>query len=167
MRCRANALLEVNHSFAQKNYVDWKHDHLSEFVLTPPGARRTNGRRIAYRFVTRSLLILTPFYRLFYGSGKKRVPELELTPLTMAVWFMDDGSKSTNALYLNMQQFELGDQRRLLDQLREEWSLDGNLNRDKQYHRIRLSVESSLRFADLIRPHLLDEFGYKLPLMTP
>ncbi len=167
MRCRANALLEVNHSFTQKNYVDWKFDALSNLVQTPPKARRTNGRRVAYRFVTRSLPVLTPFYRLFYEDGRKRIPELELTPLTMAVWFMDDGSKSRNALYLNTQQFELGDQRRLLDQLRGQWSLEGNLNRDKQYHRIRLSVRSSLRFTHLIEPHLLEEFRYKLPSVTP
>ena len=30
---------------------------------------------------------------------------LELTPLSMATWLMDDGSKSRNAVYLNTQQF--------------------------------------------------------------
>ena len=71
MRCKANALLEINHSIHQRTYVDWKFRHLAEFVSTPPRQRMGNGGRIAYRFVTRSLPELTPFYRLFYGSGEK------------------------------------------------------------------------------------------------
>lgn len=100
MRCKANALLEINHSVHQKTYVDWKFLHLKEFVSTPPRQRMSNGGRIAYRFVTRSLPELTPFYRSFYRLGRKGVPEVELTPLTMAVWLMDDGSRSRRALYL-------------------------------------------------------------------
>jgi LAGLIDADG DNA endonuclease family len=73
MRCKTNALLEVNHSSNQRGYVDWKYQHLADLVRTPPRTRTGNGGRIAYRFVTRSLEQLTPYFRLFYGSGKKRV----------------------------------------------------------------------------------------------
>jgi hypothetical protein len=79
MRCKTNALLEVNHSIAQQAYVDWKYRHLAEFVATPPKVRRGNGDRTACRFVTRSLPALTPYHRLFYESGRKQVPELELS----------------------------------------------------------------------------------------
>src|SRR6266516_6996169 len=91
MRCKTNALLEINHSFAQRSYVDWKFSHLADLVRTPPKPRKGNGRRVAYRFVTRSLPLLTPYFRLFYGAGRKRVPKMELDPLALAVWFMDDG----------------------------------------------------------------------------
>jgi LAGLIDADG DNA endonuclease family len=94
MRCKTNALLEVNHSVHQQFYVDWKYRHLEPLVSTPPKLWKGNGNRIACRFVTRSLPELTPYYRLFYESGRKRIPELKLSPLTMAVWFMDDGCKS-------------------------------------------------------------------------
>ncbi len=106
MRCKTNALLEINHSFHQRGYVDWKYRHLADLVRTPPKARRSNGTRIAYRFVTRSLSELTPYFRLFYGTGRKRIPELELSELTLAVWFMDDGCRSRNAVYLNTQQYD-------------------------------------------------------------
>ncbi len=29
MRCKVNALLEINHSSAQKEYVDWKYQQLA------------------------------------------------------------------------------------------------------------------------------------------
>jgi recombination protein RecA len=167
MRCKANALLEVNHSARQRRYVEWKYRSLAEFVRTPPRARNGNGGRVAYRFVTRSLPVFTPYFRLFYGEGKKRVPELELSPLALAVWFMDDGCKSRRAVYLNTQQFEVDDQLRLLALLREQWEIEGALNRDKCYHRIRISVDSTERLKKIIEPHLLAELRYKLPQLTP
>jgi hypothetical protein len=167
MRCKTNALLEINHSSDQRSYVDWKYGHLAELVRTPPKARRSNGSRIAYRFVTRSLPELTPYFWLFYGSGKKRIPELELTELTLAVWFMDDGCRSRNAVYLNTQQYDLKSQNRLLRLLREQWEIEGALNRDKSYYRIRLSVSGTRRFGELIGRYLLPELRYKLPQVTP
>ena len=167
MRCKANALLEINHSYRQSSYVDWKYSQLADLVATPPKRRMGNGGRIAYRFVTRSLPMLTPYFHLFYGTGKKRVPELELSALALAVWFMDDGCKSRNAVYLNTQQFDLPSQHVLLRLLQMQFGVDGTLNRDKSYHRIRISVNGTKRLAKAIEPYLLPELRYKLPQVTP
>jgi LAGLIDADG DNA endonuclease family protein len=167
MRCKTNALLEINHSSQQRSYVDWKYRHLAELVRTPPKARNGNGGRIAYRFVTRSLPELTPYFRLFYGTGRKRIPEVELSELTLAVWFMDDGCRSRNAVYLNTQQYDDTSQRTLLRLLRDQWGIEAALNRDKSYYRVRLSVEGTRKLAGLIEPHLLPELRYKLPQVTP
>jgi hypothetical protein len=167
MRCKTNALLEINHSSDQRSYVDWKFRHLADLVRTPPKARKSNGTRIAYRFVTRSLPELTPYFNLFYGAGRKRIPELELTELALAVWFMDDGSRSRNAVYLNTQQYDEMSQRTMLRLLRDQWGIEAALNRDKSYYRIRISVEGTRQFAGLVDPFLLPELRYKLPQMTP
>jgi len=165
MRCKANALLEINHCLNQKFYVDWKYQQLANLVTTPPKARNGNGARIAYRFTTRSLPELTPLYRRFYPDKHKVVPcDLTLDPLSLAVWFMDDGSKSYRALYLNTQQFDVVSQMRLVELLRNEWSVKTSLNRDKQYLRIRIAVESVARFKEIIMPHVLKDFQYKFPL---
>jgi hypothetical protein len=161
------ALLEINHSATQATYVDWKYRHLADLVATPPKQRVGNGTRTAYRFVTRSLPVLTPYYRLFYESGKKQAPELELSALALAVWFMDDGCKSRTAVYLNTQQFDWPSQQRLLRMLSEQWGIAATLNRDKTYHRIRVSVEGTARLAQVVRPYLLPELRYKLPQVTP
>jgi LAGLIDADG DNA endonuclease family protein len=36
MRCKTNALLEINHSAKQRSYVDWKYRQLADLVVTPP-----------------------------------------------------------------------------------------------------------------------------------
>jgi hypothetical protein len=167
MRCKTNALLEINHSSRQQFYVEWKFRHLAELVATPPKVRTGNGGRTACRFVTRSLPALTPYFRLFYSSGRKRVPELELSALSLAVWFMDDGCRSRNAVYLNTQQFDQQSQGVLLMVLRDQWGIEGALNKDKTYHRIRVTVPGTVRLAEVIEQYLLPEFRYKLPHVTP
>lgn len=163
MRCKRNALLEINHGFLQKAYVDWKYRALAPFVATPPRARPSNDGRIAYRFVTRSLPVLTPYYRLFYFAGVKGVPDVGLSPLSLAVWFMDDGCKSRSSVYLNTQQFDVASQYRMLGMLQRDFGINGTLNRDKSYYRIRIAVGSMGRFRSIVAPHLLPALSYKLP----
>ena len=163
MRCKSNALLEINHSSAQRAYVDWKYATLRELVRTPPKERPGNGSRRAYRFTTLSSPLLTPYYRVFYEAGRKIVPEVGLDPMKLAVWFMDDGSRSYRTVYLNSQQFSHSEQLRLLAMLKRDLNLEGYLNRDKAYFRIRLSVASARRLCEIVRPHMRPELSYKLP----
>lgn len=160
---KKNALFEVNHAYKSKVYVDWKYENLKEFVLTPPKKRTNNGTRIAYRFTTRSLQIFTDFHNQFYCNNHKIIPfSLIVDELALAVWFMDDGSKSRNAVYFNTQQFSQEEQKFLLNMLRDRFGIYGSLNKDKIYFRIRIAVNSMIRFKILIKPYLLPIFKYKL-----
>ena len=160
---KKNALFEVNHSYYYRAYVDWKYLNFQEFVLTPPKMRQNNGNRIAYRFTTQSLPIFTDFYDQFYFNGRKRIPSsLVLDELMLAVWFMDDGSKSRNSVYLNTQQFSIDEQEFLIELLRNQYNIIGNLNKDKTYFRIRIAVESTKILKEIIRPYVHEIFNYKL-----
>ncbi|MBU1292181.1 hypothetical protein KKH07_01705 [Patescibacteria group bacterium] len=160
---RLNSLLEVNHSFSSKMYVDWKYQHLKDLVITPPKKRKSNGKRIAYRFTTRSLPEITQFYEKFYQNGKKIIfKNIVLDPLIMAVWFMDDGNKTYNALYLNTQQFDLDSQYELINQLFNQWGIEATLNKDKIYRRVRIRTSSTPKFKKIIKPFVLPMFYYKL-----
>ncbi len=166
MRCKKNALLEINHSYSQKEYVDWKFKQLRQIVLTPPKARKSgkNGR-IGYRFTTKSMPALTEFYRLFYANGKKRIPNnLRLKPLSLATWFMDDGNKSYRALYLNTHKFDLASQKRLIRMLKKQHDITTYLNKDKKYYRLRIAVASVPKFRRLVQSYILPSLRYKFPL---
>ena len=167
MRCKTNALLEINHSAAQESYVRWKYQQLAHLVRTPPRVRTGNGGRVACRFVTRSLPELTPYFNEFYRSGRKVVAAVPvLTPLALAVWLMDDGCKSRTSVYLNTQQFDLDSQLRLLEALRNQFGIRGTLNRDRSYNRIRISVSGTARLRELVWPLVRPELRYKLPQVT-
>jgi LAGLIDADG DNA endonuclease family len=160
---RINALVEVNHSYKQKAYVDWKWQHFQDFVLTPPKARQGKGVRIAYRFTTRSLPLFTTYYNWFYIDGKKRIPnDISLDPLSLAVWFMDDGTRIRSAFYLNTQQFTLLEQQFLRELLFNTFGFTSAINRDKKYFRLRISTESSMIMQKLIEPYIVPSMKYKL-----
>jgi hypothetical protein len=164
MRCKTNALLEINHSAKQSDYVEWKYNELKALVSTQPRKRFGNAGRIAYRFTTKSLPELTEIYRKFYRGGKKVVPDdLIIHPLSLAVWFMDDGCKSYRAIYLNTQKFPISEQNRLGLLLRQQYGVQTSLNKDKTYYRLRIAVSSVSKFLEIIKPYLLPMFCYKTP----
>lgn len=160
---RKNAHLAVNHAFRSKEYVDWKYKHFQQYVRTPPKLRKGKGKRVAYRFFTRSIPIFTGYYEWFYSERKKCIPrDLKLDPLILAVWFMDDGTKSRSACYLNTQSFTLKEQVFLQQLLKKTFGIQSTLNRDKEYFRMRITTESTKWLTKHIGPFILPYFQYKL-----
>lgn len=166
MSCKTHAYLKIGHSIKQKEYVDWKYSFLSSLVITKPKIYKGNGNRVGYRFCTRSSPLLTPYYERFYGEKKsKSIPsKLVLSPLSLAVWYMDDGAKNRKSAYFNTQQFSYSDQLRLLELLRRQFNLVGSLNKDKHYFRIRLFQKSGQELKRIIYEYIPDSMKYKLPL---
>ncbi|MBT7767259.1 MAG: hypothetical protein HN730_08885 [Bdellovibrionales bacterium] len=165
MRCKSNAHLQITHSINQKKYVDWKYQLLKDYVLTPPKPYKGNGGRVGYRFFTRSLPQFTRFYNRYYKEGKKVIPrDLQLNPFSLAVWFMDDGSKSRNSCYLNTQQFSLSDQNYLKLVLQKQFGIKPNLDKDKIYLRLRFSVTDTKKLKKIIQQFVLPELQYKFPI---
>jgi hypothetical protein len=110
---------------------------------------------------------LTKIYRQFYCNGKKALPKhIKLNPLTIAVWFMDDGCKSYNAAYFNSQYFSKNEQQHLIKLLKQQYGIMATLNKDKHYYRIRIAVNSVKVLKNLVAPYMLPELLYKFP-MTP
>jgi len=93
-----------------------------------------------------------------------RESDIDFAPLTLAIWFMDDGAQNRKSVYFNTQQFCCDEQQLLLRSLKRQFGLEGNLNRDKSYFRIRLYEESAQRLKFLIRPFMPEFMQYKLPL---
>ncbi|MBI4253046.1 hypothetical protein HY623_02610 [Candidatus Uhrbacteria bacterium] len=159
---RRNVLLEINHSYIQKEYVDWKYSILKNISTSGPKIRRGNNSRIAYRFTTRQHPEITKFYNLFYKEGKKVVPTITLNPLSLAVWFMDDGSKCRDSdFYLNTQQFTPTDQSSLLAFLKD-MGLNARLNKDKTYYRVRFMKESVRTLKGIVAKFVIPSMKYKI-----
>ncbi len=161
---RSNAFLEINHSYQQKEYVDWKYDYLRSITKNAPIMRKGNGNRMAYRFFTRQLPQLTKLYLKFYKDGKKSIPNISIDPLSLAVWYMDDGSKCrASDVYLNTQQFDLKSQNNLIGIL-DNLGLKVRLNKDKHYFRIRFLKSSLNHLQELIEPFIIPSMRYKLEI---
>lgn len=159
---RRNAFLEINHSITQKEYVEWKYKLLKNLTKSGPKARRGKGSRVAYRFFTKQHSEFTKMMNLFYKDRKKCIPDLVLDPISLAVWFMDDGSKCGQSnIYLNTQQFSIDDQYKLLNML-NTIGLKATLNKDKKYYRIRFASSSIPKLFGIIEKHIIPSMKYKL-----
>ena len=160
---RKDAFLEINHSIKAKDYVDWKYSVLKNICKSPPEMRIIDNKRTAYRFFTRQHPEITNLLFKFYKNGKKIIPsDLKLDSIILAVWFMDDGSKSRKFdVYLNSQQFSLPDQKKLLNNLRQS-GLKTRLNKDKKYYRIRFLKESIGKLNQMIDFYIIPSMRYKL-----
>ncbi|KKU16482.1 MAG: hypothetical protein UX24_C0009G0014, partial [Candidatus Giovannonibacteria bacterium GW2011_GWB1_45_9b] len=158
-----NAFLEVNHSIKQKDYVDWKYSVLQSIVKNGPKLRNGNGNRIACRFYTCCSPEITDLFRYFYKDRKKIIPDdLQINPFSLAVWYMDDGSKSGDSIYLNTQQFSIEDQNKLQKLLLNQFNINSNLNKDKEYMRIRIITADAKKFCNIIREFIPQSMQYKL-----
>ena len=160
---RSNAFLEINHTINQKDYVDWKYEKLKSICKTGPVSRKGNGKRVAYRFNTKQHPELTKFHKLFYVNNKKHIPEnIRLDPLTLAIWYMDDGSKCRESdVYLNTQQFDSKDQEKCMKML-SDLGIKSSMNKDKIYKRIRIIKNSIPAFFKIITPYIIPSMHYKL-----
>ena len=160
---RKNAFLEINHSFSQKEYVDWKFEMLKSICKSGPKLRRGNGTRIAYRFTTRQAPEITELHRMFYPDGKKCIPDdITLDPIMLAVWFMDDGSRcSAENVYLNTQEFCPEDQEKCRGMLLH-LGIETTLNRDKEYSRVRIRTSSIPKLFEIVTEHIIPSMRYKL-----
>ena len=162
---RKNAFLEINHSANQKEYVDWKYEMLRDVCRSSPKLRKGNGKRLAYRFYTRQLKAITDLYKDFYRNGRKIIPEnLNIDPIVLAVWYMDDGSKCGDGnFYLNSQQFDLNGQKNLVSALRNV-GLCVTVNKDKIYYRLRFARSSVSKLKEIIGKTIIPSMRYKIGL---
>ena len=162
--------LKIEHSVKQREYTQWLYKHLKNWVLQSPKEKTKVVKGKTYTNIWFSTISDGKFR--FYGQqfydevGKKHVPpriDKMLTPLALAVWFMDDGSsksKQHKALILNTQCFSKREHKLLINALSEKFEIEANLRPQKEGYQ--LIIPRPERFIELIRPYLLTSFYYKL-----
>lgn len=94
-----NPRLRINRSTASQTYAEWIASAFEEFT-TPKSLRTRNIFDKRYgktygriSFCTRRVRAFIPAFSRWYTHREKHVPrDIELTPITIAVWLADDGS---------------------------------------------------------------------------
>jgi len=163
--------LKIEHSARQLTYVDWLYEQFKDWVLTPPKLRRKRLGELElenYCFQTLSSGQFRFYGKQFYDEFKhKRVPrqiKRWLTPLALAVWFMDDGSAKSKwhrAIILNTHCFSKKDLALLQEALSFNYKIEATLRPQKEGLQLLIAGPSAERFVKIVRPHILPEFNYK------
>jgi hypothetical protein len=98
------------------------------------------------------------------NNNVKIVPnDIELTPLLLATWYMDDGHKSQSGCYFNTCGFDINSQRILVKKV-NEYGIENNLQKSGKYYRIYVTAEGTKKLHKIISKYIIPELRYKLHL---
>ena len=160
--------LQIEHKELHKEYVDWKYELFQKWCLSKP---RIQERTNSWKFRTISHPIFTKFRKLFYKGGKKIIPksigELLKDPLSLSVWFMDDGGNlAERGILLNVQQFSLKEVELIQKVLRKNFGISSTKQWNNSGYRLYFGKDSRMEFQRIVKNFILPCLEYKL-LLTP
>lgn len=166
-------------------YFDYSIDFLVKhgYLIRPANAKesyvksRINKFNKQYMYLELYLKALTSIYWLydiFYINNKKVLPSNEylnlyLTPLALAVMFMNDGHKYYTGFKLKTNQYSCEDNQRLSDFLNNKYNLTTNLlyhidQDENETCTIFISYKSFDLCKELVYPYLHPSMYYKLDI---
>jgi recombination protein RecA len=171
-----SARFRMGHGAAQEPYLDWKVQLLANIRHT----RRANTKAAVFADFT-PLAELGDLREIVYqGDGKKHLTWdylKSLTPLALAIWYMDDGcftlrSKGLQArtqggsgrIEICVEAMSPGSRERLVEYLRDSRGLDVKLTirGKRQIPVLQFTTAASEKFQKLVAPYVHPSMEYKL-----
>lgn len=180
------------HGEPQKDYLLWKFQEfesissLNSLKACSYLDKRSGNFNTTWRFYTISNKYVEECVDDFYFSGKKEITKSildNLTPLSIAVWYMDDGRTSYGYRTIDIrynndspiftfctESFSYESMKNIQNWFLEKWKLNTHL-KEKQLstgigYRITISHNDIDRFVDLIKPYMLPMFMYKIDYVS-
>ena len=106
-------------------------------------------------------------YYIWYKDGIKRVPDCigqYLTPLALAIWIMDDGSKVNKGLKFSTNSFTYNDCLKLVKVLNDNFHIKASVQSagSKDQYIIYVWKESMNDLRKIVSPYIIPEMKYKL-----
>ncbi len=175
-RDRTGVRFRLGHGPRQAAYLDWKVSLLDNI----PCSRSTNAKGAVFADFT-PLPELAELQRaLYFGDGKKHLSWdylKALTPLALAVWYMDDGSFTLRSkgqqarteggsgrIEICVEAMSPGSRERLVGYLRDTHELDVKLTVRgvREVPVLQFSTAATARFQNLVAPYVHPSMEYKL-----
>ena len=166
-----NARFSFRHSVVQEEYFRWKVDQLKDISSESSVFRQADdggySKNEKLRYQSRALELLTEIFRLANQRNQFHIRRKwlnMLTPLSLAVWWLDDGSIVGNARkgVLCTDGFEKESVIVLAQYLEKVWKVRTHVgvigrrrdSRRPQYYRLWFSTEELKKFLRVILPHI-------------
>ena len=162
-----NPIYAEVHSLAQEDYMIWKNKTFG-CTIRKYGYYDKRTKKTYHRcyIESKTNLVYTHYYSLFYPKGKKIVTSEILNllkPLGMAVWFCDDGSYNYRNDYIELSTkgFSIKENQIICNYFKRKYGLNFKINKAGN---IQLGVSDTKRFIHLIRDYVHELMHYKLGL---
>ncbi len=172
-RCKNN--FYIVHSPKQENYLLFKKQVLEQITGKPVNIRHWLTQegygqiRIEPKLIPLSRILVKKLYKGNRKTVSRKFLNL-LTPQGIAIWFMDDGSKSfkrkngkIHALEVTLNTYVSKEENEIiLSYFSEVWGLKWGLNKSKKHYRLRMGTNEGKRFFSFISPYIHERMLYKI-----
>jgi hypothetical protein len=165
-----NYKLQIRHSPLQRDYLYWLYGYLKPLCHSEPKEYRYLNKGIGKYYssmdlVTRTHTYFTRLRKYFYPEGKKIIKRKnlnKLTPLGLAVWFMDDGtSDKKNRVWIATNSYSYSEHEIIQQYFKEVWNINVSIVKERNQFKISFNSDTK-KFCDLIRPFIIPSMQYKL-----
>jgi hypothetical protein len=172
-------ILRTRHAVRQKDYLLWKRDILSEKVADVRVRFVGNNGFGAFETTTGAVSKLFFLWRTLYKNGRKSLTEAvlnRLTPLGLAIWYMDDGSLvlgkdkkgciNRRNIYWALHCFSQREAEMFRDWLRTRYGVEGHVTLERGMPRLRLNTTDTKKLLEVMEPYIRQVpcMGYKAEL---
>ncbi len=173
---RSGTRFRMGHGAKQVAYLDWKVSLLGNIGCS----RTTNAKGAVFADFTPLPELAEVHDAVYFGDGKKHLSWdylKELTPLALAVWYMDDGgftlrSKGvqertrggTGRIEICVEAMSPGSRERLVQYLRDTHGLDVRVRASgaRQMPVLQFTTAASEKFQELVGRYVHSSMDYKL-----
>ena len=167
---KGSVRLTMTHCEKQLDYLLWKKEIMSNYVNMVQGPYTEKTRNSTrWSWASINLNDFKFFHKLFYENNKKIIREEVghyLTPLGMAVWFMDDGWKNHSNLRISSEGFTKLENETLSRIIKLNFDINCKVaeytRHNKKYCYLSFNKENSIKLTKLIKPYVIDLMSYKL-----
>lgn len=165
----------IQHSAQQEDYLLFKQEILAQITRKPVTIRRSRTKeghelmRLEPKLIPLTRVLLKKLYKGGTKTITKKFLNL-LTPQGIAIWFMDDGSKSfkkkdgkihaldvTLNTYLSKEENEI-----VISYFLEKWGFKWGLSKSNDSYRLRMGTKEGKKFLAFIRPYIHESMLYKV-----
>ena len=157
--------VRIEQSVKEQEYVFWKYSHLNSLLYSaePRSITRYNEKQrrdyVSYRFSSRQYF--RSWRNIFYPQGKKIFPEsLILTPVSLAVWYMDDGCWTGSKALIAIEGFNDSGQQAIQKAFQVQFDISTKIGKNRK---LLIRKQSHARFFALIATHIIPSMRYKIP----
>jgi len=184
---KMRARLSITQGFDQKDYLEYKARLLGDLLQSPPVFQNystTYSKKGTFRLATRSYSQIAEIQRELYDENKRKRISTEflarMTPLGLALWYLDDGSlitqdnkyvrhtdggtshypatRSTISAY----GFTVEEARQVMCWLEQTWGLQGGVTATAKGPVIWFTLAGTEKLHELIASYVHPSMDYKL-----
>jgi hypothetical protein len=157
--------LSITHGESQKEYL---HHIMNIFDIKKHYVQNKDdeyGKRTLYKAMTRFSPEYYDIKKLLYSNKKKKI-SLEflnrLTDVSLAYWFMDDGSKTKKSYRLHTENFSYDDQLIIQKWFLNKYNIKPSIYKNKKYFYLHFTVKDSKILNSIISQYIIPSLRYKL-----